>query len=39
MKREGDVVIADTPDGTKVKMKLEGHYVKNKNICKWKRES
>jgi len=30
MKREGDVVIADTPDGTKVKMKLEGHTLRIK---------
>jgi len=30
MKREGDVVIVNAPDGTKVKMKLEGHTLRIK---------
>ena len=30
MKREGDVVIVNAPDGTKVKLKLEGHTLRIK---------
>jgi hypothetical protein len=30
MKREGDVVIVNAPDGTKIKMKLEGHTLRVK---------
>ena len=30
MKREGDVVIVDAPNGTKVKLKLEGHTLRIK---------
>jgi hypothetical protein len=30
MKREGDVIIVDAPNGTKVKLKLEGHTLRIK---------
>ena len=30
MKREGDVVTVNAPDGTKIKMKLEGHMLRIK---------
>jgi len=30
MKREGDVVIVNAPDGTKIKLKLEGHTLRVK---------
>jgi hypothetical protein len=30
MKREGDVVIVNAPDGAKIKLKLEGHMLKMK---------
>jgi len=30
MKHEGDVVIVNAPDGTKVKLKLEGHMLRIK---------
>ena len=30
MKREGDVVIVNAPDGTKIKLRMEGHMLRIK---------